>query len=166
MQNAINFSIIAMTKKPNFTIFVIQNFVQNMKKDMWIPFILLGSCLKGKWILFSWLFPLPIYGFYPNNGTQLLHLEMQKICSLRWAFHGPLCHFFQDLKYLCQFEPWYLQKSVTTAKKVFSIVMQKMNMFCGVQWCLLLLVLNNQNIYSYHFILCLFIFWQAVQKVS
>ena len=44
-QNAIYFSIIAMPKKSHFTIFAMQNFVQTTRKHIWIPLILLGSCL-------------------------------------------------------------------------------------------------------------------------
>ena len=32
-------------KETHFNIFAIQNFVQNMKKHIWISFIFLGSCL-------------------------------------------------------------------------------------------------------------------------
>ena len=53
LQKTIYFHNITMPKKSHFTVFVIQNFVQNMKKHLWIPFNLLGSCL---WMVFSWLF--------------------------------------------------------------------------------------------------------------
>ena len=53
LQNTIYFHIITMLKESHFTVFVIQNFVQNTKKHLWIPFILLESCL---WMVFSWLF--------------------------------------------------------------------------------------------------------------
>ena len=50
-RNAIYFSIIAMSKKSHFAIFMVQNFVQNMKKHMWITFILMGWCKVNEWCL-------------------------------------------------------------------------------------------------------------------
>ena len=51
-RNAIYFSIIAMPKESHFTIFAIQNFVQNTKQHTRIPIILLESCLQGKFMEF------------------------------------------------------------------------------------------------------------------
>ena len=47
---AVYFSVIAILKKSHFTIFAIKILVQNTKKLTWIPFVLLESCLKEKWI--------------------------------------------------------------------------------------------------------------------
>ena len=48
-KNTIYLSIIGMPKKSHFTIFAIQNFLQNTKKHTWIPFIL----LRNEWCLFD-----------------------------------------------------------------------------------------------------------------
>ena len=64
-----------------------------IQKNMWIPFILLGSCLLGKWMVFSWLLPSRIWGFHSNYGTRLLYCKMQKVFCLRRASNGPLGHF-------------------------------------------------------------------------
>ena len=53
-RNAIYFCIIAIPKKSHFLIFAIQNCAKH-KKNLWIPFILLESCLLGKWMVFSGL---------------------------------------------------------------------------------------------------------------
>ena len=78
-QNAIYFSIIAIPKKSYFTIFAIQNFVQNTK-NMWITFILLG-CLLGEWCLVDCFHHKSRVSNL--NGTQLLHCKLHCIFRLQ-----------------------------------------------------------------------------------
>ena len=105
-RSAICFSIIAIPKKSHFTIFVIENFVQNTHKNMWIRFILLGSCLLGKWMVFS---SSRTYGFYWNNGTQILHCKMQNVFCLWQAFNGPSGVFFVIQNICVNYNPtWVL----------------------------------------------------------
>ena len=60
-----------------------------------IDCILLGLCLQGKWTVFSWLFLSRNKYFCSNNGTRLLHREMQKVFNAK-GFTGPLANFFRD----------------------------------------------------------------------
>ena len=70
---------------------------KTQKKHMRIPFMLLESCLWGKWLVFSWLFLLQILVFYSNNGTQLLtHKRLMPVEDFQWPF-GP---FFCNSKYV------------------------------------------------------------------
>ena len=48
LQNAIYFSIIVMPKKSHFTIFAIQNFVQNTKKRVNSIYIVDLACSQDK----------------------------------------------------------------------------------------------------------------------
>ena len=43
--------------------------------------------------VFSQLFPSQIFCFYTNDGTRLMHREMQKVFRLRWPFNGPSGQF-------------------------------------------------------------------------
>ena len=83
-----------MPKKSHFTIFVIQNFVQNTKKHTRFLIILLASCLQiTKWCFVD--ISTMNLGFLLNySSTQLLHYKMQNIFCPRQAFNGPSGHFF------------------------------------------------------------------------
>ena len=69
-------------KKSHFTIFAIQNFVQNTEKhvtSIYIVGIMFVWLTKGVKVIVS----IANLEFYLNNGMLLLHRQMQKVLRLR-----------------------------------------------------------------------------------